>query len=139
MTNTCACGGVKVTVNRKPDFIYDCDCNLCRKSGAAWGYFTADEVTAEGQTTAFARKDKKTPIVEIHSCAVCGSTTHFKLTEIYQAEHPDVDQVGVNMRLFDTEQLDGVEVQYPSGSEWSGEGPFGFRRKPETLSPNNPW
>ena len=119
MTNTCACGNVTVTVKRKPGFIYDCDCNLCRKSGAAWGCFTADEVLAEGQTIAFARKDKLVPIVKVHSCAVCGSTTHFNLTQEYQAEHPDLDQVGVNMRLFDAEQLDGVEVQYPSGSEWS--------------------
>ena len=128
-----------MTVKRKPDYIYDCDCNLCRKSGAAWGYFTADEVTSEGPTIAFARKDKTDPIVEIHSCAVCGSTTHFTLTETYQAEHPGVDQVGVNMRLFDANQLDGVEIQYPNGSEWSGDGPFGFRRNPQTLSSKNPW
>ncbi|NQY15737.1 MAG: hypothetical protein HRT81_18080 [Henriciella sp.] len=77
--------------------------------------------------------------MELHSCAVCGSTTHFNLTEDYQVEHPDVDQVGVNMRLFDAQQLDGVEIQYPSGSEWSGEGSFGFRRKPVTLSSGSPW
>jgi len=139
MTNTCACGSVTVTVKRKPDFINDCDCNLCRKSGAAWGYFAADDVEADGRTIAFARKDKAVPIVEIHSCAVCGSTTHFTLTDAYQAEHPDVDQVGVNMRLFDADQLDGVQVQYPNGSAWSGEGPFEFRREPMTLSSENPW
>ncbi|MEL6413988.1 MAG: aldehyde-activating protein [Pseudomonadota bacterium] len=139
MTNTCACGSVKVTVKRKPDYIYDCDCTLCRKSGAAWGYYTTDEITAEGQTIAYARRDKAVPIVEIHSCAVCGSTTHFNLTESYKAEHPGVDQVGVNMRLFDAEQLDGVEIQYPNGSAWSGDGPFGFRRQPNTLSSDNPW
>lgn len=139
MTNTCACGSVSVTVKRKPDFVYDCDCNLCRKSGAAWGYFTFEEVIAEGQTIAYSRKDKTVPIVEIHSCAVCGSTTHFNLTEVYKAKHPDVDQVGVNMRLFDADQLDGVEVQYPNGSAWSGKGAFGFRREPTTLSPDNPW
>ena len=139
MTNTCACGSVTVTVNRKPDYIFDCDCSLCRKSGAAWGYFTSDEVRADGHTIAFARKDKTVPIVNIHSCAVCGSTTHFTLTDAYRAQHPDLDQVGVNMRLFDAEQLNGVEIQYPNGCEWSGEGPFGFRRKPTTLSSDNPW
>ena len=139
MTNTCACGSVRITITQKPDFIYDCDCTLCRKSGAAWGYFAPDEVNADGQTIAFARNDKETPIVEIHSCAVCGSTTHFALTDAHRAKNPDVDQVGVNMRLFDADQLDGVEVQYPNGSAWSGEGPFGFRRKSVTLSSENPW
>ncbi|MEM9668050.1 MAG: aldehyde-activating protein [Pseudomonadota bacterium] len=139
MTNTCACGSVTVTIKKKPDYIYDCDCNLCRKSGAAWGYFASDEVNADGRTIAFARRDKSIPIVEIHSCAICGSTTHFTLTDTYQTENPDVDQVGVNMRLFDPDQLDGVQIQYPNGSAWSGEGPFGFRREPVTLSSDTPW
>ncbi|MEO0449398.1 MAG: aldehyde-activating protein [Pseudomonadota bacterium] len=139
MTNTCACGSVTVTLKQKPEYIYDCDCNLCRKSGAAWGYFASEDVTTVGRTMTFARNDKVVPIVEIHSCAVCGSTTHFTLTDAYQAEHPDLDQVGVNMRLFDAGQLDGVEVQYPNGREWSGDGPFGFRRKPTRLSSENPW
>lgn len=139
MTNTCTCGSVTITIKKKPDYVYDCDCNLCRKSGAAWGYFASDQVEADGQTIAFARKDKSIPIVDIHFCTVCGSTTHFTLTDAYQAEHPDVDQTGVNMRLFDLDQLDGVEIQYPSGSAWSGEGPFGFRRESMTLSAETPW
>ena len=139
MTNTCSCGSGIVTIRRKPEFIYDCDCSLCRKSGAAWGYFSSNEVEAEGQTIAFSRKDKSIPIVEIHSCAECGSTTHFTLTPAYKLENPSVDQIGVNMRLFDHEQLCDVEVQYPNGSEWSGKGPFEFRREPITLNPDSPW
>ena len=139
MTNTCACGTIAVTVKRKPDFIYDCDCRLCRKSGATWGYYTSDDVDTDGQTIAFSRQDKPVPIAEIHSCATCGSTTHFVLTAAYKSENPGIDQVGVNMRLFDREQLDGVEIQYPNGSAWSGQGAFEFRRAPMTLSRNTPW
>lgn len=139
MTNTCACGRVKVSLQGKPDFIYDCDCNLCRKSGGAWGYFRSSEVETTGRTISLSREDKSLPIVEIHSCAVCGSTTHFLLTDDYKTEHPDVDQVGVNMRLFDQKQLVGVEIRFPNGLDWSGEGSFGFRRNPVTLSSETPW
>ena len=139
MTNTCACGSVTVTVKRKPDFVNDCDCTLCRKSGGVWGYFTSEEVNVDGRTMAFARADKAVPIVEIHSCAVCGSTTHSRLTDAYKAEHDGVDQVGVNMRLFDIEQLDGVEIRYPNGSGWAGEGPFDYRRPPLVVSSETTW
>ncbi|MEO0549702.1 MAG: aldehyde-activating protein [Pseudomonadota bacterium] len=139
MTNTCACGSVTVTVKHKPDFIYDCDCTLCRKSGAAWGYYGPDDMLADGEVISYARKDKLEPIVEIHSCKTCGATTHFTLTEAYKAKHPGRDQVGVNMRLFDPQQLEGVEVQYPHGSAWSGTGPFGFRKPAITISGQEPW
>ena len=84
-------------------------------------------------------RGKTSQSVEIHSCAECGSTTHFTLTPAYKLENPSVDQIGVNMRLFDHEQLCDVEVQYPNGSEWSGKGPFEFRREPITLNPDSPW
>ena len=38
MTGTCLCGAVTVTVDDRPDYIHDCNCSLCRKAGAAWGY-----------------------------------------------------------------------------------------------------
>ncbi|MEM9054724.1 MAG: aldehyde-activating protein [Pseudomonadota bacterium] len=139
MTSSCACGNVKIRIDRKPDFIYDCNCSLCRKTGGAWGYFTSEEVTAIGATVAFSRSDKASPIVEIHSCGLCGSTTHFLLTEAYKARHPEIDQIGVNMRLFDPELLSGVEIHYPDGKAWSGKGPFKFRRSKMTISSETPW
>ncbi len=139
MTSTCGCASVTVRIRKICAFIYDCDCSLCRKAGAAWGYFTRQEVAVHGQTMAFTRKDKFIPKVAIHFCVVCSSTTHFTLTDAYQAINPDIDQVGVNMRLFEPEQLDGVEIQYPHGSTWSGEGPFGFRREKVRYSSQSPW
>lgn len=139
MTSSCACGSVQVTIKQKPDFIYDCNCSLCQKVGGAWGYFAPEDVTTKGSTIAFSRTDKSAPIVEIHSCELCAATTHFVLTDVYRAEHPNSDQIGVNMRLFDPELLHGVEVHYPDGRAWSGEGPFGFRREAMTLSLDTPW
>ena len=139
MTSTCICGAVSVTIDKKPEFIYDCDCSLCRKSGGAWGYFASSAVTTTGTTVPFVRKDKAAPIVEIHSCESCGATTHFELTQSYQSENPSFDQVGVNMRLFSPDELEGVDVYYPNGKDWSGEGAFGFRREQMKISRDLPW
>jgi len=33
------------------------------------------------------------------------------------------------MRLFDSDQLAGVEVRFPDGKVWSGEGEYEYRRE----------
>lgn len=138
MTATCLCGAVSVTVDTKPDFIHDCNCSLCRKTGAAWGYYSSAAVITSGATAAYMRGDKPNAGVEVHTCTTCGSTTHFELAPTFKAQHPDADVFGVNMRLFGSEELDGVEVRYPDGRNWDGQGPFGFRKTPITISEATP-
>ncbi|MEM7016033.1 MAG: aldehyde-activating protein [Pseudomonadota bacterium] len=139
MTTNCLCGAVSVTIVTKPDFIHDCNCSLCRKAGAAWGYFPSNSVTIAGNTTSFVRRDKKAPIVEIHSCRHCAATTHFVMTKSFKEQYKSVDQVGINMKLFDPDGLEDVEVRFPNGKDWNGEGPFGYRRTTMTISDSLPW
>lgn len=139
MTGTCLCGAVSVTLQARPDFIHDCNCSLCRKSGAGWGYFPSAVVTTGGRTLSFARTDKNPPGVEVHSCASCGATTHFVLTEMFQKQNEAADLVGVNMRLFEPDQLNGIEVRFPNGKDWAGEGAFGYRREAVTISETSNW
>ena len=139
MTGSCLCGAVRVTIDVKPEFINDCNCSLCRKLGGAWGYFPSSSVKTTGNTTCFSRRDKEPPGVEVHSCATCASTTHWVLTKSFKEQNPSVDQMGVNMRLFDLDGLAGVEVRFPNGKDWSGEGSFGYRRKALTIGDGAPW
>ncbi|MEM7219356.1 MAG: aldehyde-activating protein [Pseudomonadota bacterium] len=139
MTGTCACGAVSVTLDRSPDFIHDCDCSLCRKTGAAWGYFGTAQVTISGETIGFQRADKPTPTAVLRSCRTCGTTTHFELSPATRTLHPELDQVGVNMKLFAPDALTGVEVRFPDGAGWSGEGSFGYRRDALTIGTAQVW
>ncbi len=140
MTGTCLCGAVDITIDTRPEFIHDCNCSLCRKSGAAWGYFPASAVTmGPSDTATFVRRDKENPAAAIHSCSECGATTHFTLTEAHTRLNPSHDQVGVNMKLFEPDDLDGVEVRYPDGRAWNGKGPFGYRRAPMMICATAPW
>ncbi len=85
-------------------------------------------MSAEGATTATIRVDKPEPAAEVHSCRSCAATTHFVIARSFMERHGVVYLVGVNMRLFDPGELDGVEVRFPDGRDWSGEGPFDYRR-----------
>lgn len=139
MTGTCLCGAVSVTVDGKPDFIHDCNCTLCRKSGGAWGYFAASQVLVEGTTSSVMRTDKVDPAAEVHSCRACSATTHFAMAEAFTERHGPVDMVGVNMRLFSPHDLDGVEVRFPDGRNWSGEGAFDYRRPSVIIGGDAGW
>lgn len=139
MVASCLCGRVNVTVDAKPEYIHDCSCSLCRKVGAAWGYFAAAAVTVAGETKGFVRRDKEAAGTRVCTCEHCGTTTHFELTEAFRRQNPAADLIGVNMRIFDPDDLDGVEVRYPDGKNWSGSGAFDYRRAPLTIGDGVRW
>ena len=128
MKISCLCGKVTIETTKPPDFVNECNCTLCRKSGARWGYFTPAEVVIEGTTSGYSRHDKEAPAVQVCFCPECGSTTHFVLTPHAIARFGKT-MVGVNMALAEESQLIGVEWRYPDGLAWSGEGPFDYLRE----------
>ncbi len=122
---TCLCGRVRLEIPRRPDFINECNCSFCSKSGARWAYFRPSEIGIEGTTKGYSREDKDDPAAEIHFCANCGSTTHFILTAGAISKFGNV-QMGVNMRLADEKDLAGIELRYPDGRAWPATGDFGY-------------
>lgn len=132
MTLSCLCGHVSLTLEHRPDYINECNCDLCSKTGARWGYFDPATVAVEGATKGYRRADKGEPNAEVHFCAECGATTHFVLTEHAVARFGNV-QMGVNMWLAAEGDLAGIEVRYPDGQGWSGAGAFGYVREPRII------
>lgn len=131
LTLSCLCGQIRLDIPRRPDFIHACNCTLCRKSGAYWAYFHPSEVRVDGSTQSYSRGDKDDPAAEIQFCARCGTTTHFTLTRSAVARFGN-SQMGVNMRLAEESDLDGVELRYPDGQAWSG-GEFGYVREAHMI------
>jgi hypothetical protein len=122
---SCLCGQVRIEIPKRPDFINECNCTLCSKSGARWAYFHPSEVSVVGTTKGYSREDKEDPAAEIRFCANCGSTTHFILTASAVSKFGN-SQIGVNMRLADEKDLAGIELRYPDGRAWPGKGAFGY-------------
>lgn len=125
---SCLCGAVHVETAKRPDFVHECNCVLCTKTGARWGYFHPDEVTVFGATHGYSRSDKDEPSADVRFCPVCGSTTHFALTTSAAAKHGNV-MLGVNLRLADEADLAGIELRFPDGRAWPGVGEFAYVRK----------
>ena len=126
VTLSCLCGRVRVQAPR-PDYVHECNCALCAGTGARWGYFRPTDVAVQGATSGYSRTDKADPVAEIRFCPRCGATTHFILKQSAAARFGD-GVTGVNMRLADEADLAGIELRFPDGRAWSGEGAFGYVR-----------
>lgn len=128
LTLACLCGQVRIELRKRPDFINECNCTLCSKSGARWAYFDPSDVRVEGPTAGYRREDKEDPAAEIRFCANCGSTTHFILTESAVSRFGN-SMMGVNMWLAEERDIAGIELRYPDGRSWSGDGAFSYVRE----------
>jgi hypothetical protein len=132
MTLSCLCGQIRVDLKTRPDYINECNCALCCKSGARWAYVHPSQVDVAGQTAAYSRDDKDDPAAALQFCPTCGSTTHFTLTDSAVSKFGN-SMMGVNMRLADEQDLAGLELRFPDGLAWSGEGAFDYVREPRIL------
>jgi hypothetical protein len=129
---SCLCGQIRVELNKRPDFINACNCTLCSKTGAQWGYFDPSEVRIVGATRGYCRDDKQDPNAEIRFCENCGVTTHFGLTASAVARFGNT-MMGVNMLLADDRDLAGIELRFPDGRGWAGAGEFGYVREARII------
>lgn len=134
--SSCHCGSVKVTISNKPEYINACNCNLCSKTNNLWGYYNTTDVEITGETQTYRNCDKPTPAVELHSCKICSSTTHWFLTEEYKASSGINKQMGVNMRLFDRDDLIGVEVRFPDTKHYQEGGTLNYRKPAMLIKPS---
>lgn len=89
-------------------------------------------MVVDGTTRGFCRTDKEEPNAEVHFCPTCGSTIHFVLTENAIAEFGN-SMMGVNLWLANAPDLTGIELRYPDGQGWSGQGDFAYVRKAQLL------
>ena len=129
---SCLCGAIRIEVENRPDFIHECNCTMCTKTGARWGYFHPSQVSVEGTTKGYCRGDKRDPNALVQFCPTCGSTTHFVLTASAVSKFGNT-LMGVNMWLADERDLFGIQLRYPDGRAWSGEGDFGYVREPRII------
>ena len=113
LTGSCHCGAVRITIPTAPDYINDCNCSLCVKHGATWGYFKRSEVGVTGdQIGSYVHPRMAHPFVRLNFCGGCGCTTHCVAID------DATDWACVNTRLFEPEDMAAVEVRHPDGRGW---------------------
>lgn len=90
----CHCGQVRWEVPEEPDWLTQCTCSYCARSGALWAAYPARSVTLRYEAGAVIRYEHGDRTLAFISCGTCGCTTH------YESNDPAPDaRMKVNMRM----------------------------------------
>lgn len=109
---SCHCGAVRFSVAERPSRITSCNCSLCRRLGTLWAYYHPSQVVftaGAGTTVPYVQGDRT---LETHRCAACGCVTHWE-----GVDKANSDRMGVNVRLMDPADIDGVPVRRFDGAD----------------------
>ena len=127
MNGSCHCGAVTIEVPARPEYLNQCNCTACHKLGTLWGYYRAGDVRIAGDPQPYVRADGSGELA-FNFCARCGATTHWG-----PAPGHGTERRGINMRLFEPEELAGVEVRYGDRRSHGSGGPGHYARGPSTF------
>ena len=112
LQGSCHCGAVRLTLPAAPEKATSCNCSLCRRSGAIFGYYEFGTVTVQGHpenTEEYVWGDRTLKNVR---CKNCGILTHWEpIDSKAGARH------GVNLRNFDPKLLESVVVRRFDGAD----------------------
>ena len=111
LTGTCHCGAVRFELTENPEFLVDCNCNICRRLGALWGHVPIGSVTVIAASDATRAYIQGSKTLSTHSCTTCGCTTH------WESLLPDGKKMAVNFRMCDPETVSQFQVRKLDGAD----------------------
>lgn len=111
MQLACHCKNIEIEV-RAPEQVTICNCSICSRYQALWGYYPPEEVRVtvghEGEDL-YIWNDRE---IEFVRCAGCGCVTHYRIA----AGFPD-PKIAVNFRMALDELPAETPVRYFNGKE----------------------
>lgn len=113
LQGTCHCGACRVQVAQRPDFVGQCNCSLCRRTGFRGIYFASEEVEISGVFDSYVRADIDEQFLRTMRCRNCGIPTHWE-----PLAEPPHKRMGINANLFDPKLLEGVPIRNVDGASW---------------------
>ena len=112
ISGSCHCGAVSFIISENPGALVDCNCSICRRIGALWGHVPIAAVTItapEHATIAYIQGDRK---LAVHSCRVCGCTTHWENLCPEEYQH-----MAVNFRMCEPATIARFTIRPFHGAE----------------------
>jgi hypothetical protein len=102
----CHCGAARLAAPTAPQVVTECNCSICRRTGARWAYYSPSEVSLPdgARTEAYVWGER---MLAFHRCRTCGCLTHWQSLDATQgrmainARMMDLDWEKVRIRPFD--------------------------------------
>ncbi|MEW5250475.1 GFA family protein [Microbulbifer sp. 2201CG32-9] len=107
----CHCGNVSLTIDKPSAEATQCNCSICSRYGAIWGYFQPAQVAVsigEKGVSAYSHGDQ---CIRFISCSHCHCATHYHTTTTVSPA-----RLAINYRMFDAEILEAIKIRYFDGA-----------------------
>lgn len=108
---SCHCGNIFVTIERLPRSVTSCNCSVCYRLGAIWGYYHPEKVNIFSRTAPLAEYSWGKEHMLFFHCARCGCVTHYETTEA-----SGNNWVGINFRMMNASLITTIPVRYFDGA-----------------------
>ena len=111
-TGQCHCGNVKLTIQRLTQYATKCNCSLCRRYAALWGYLTDSDVNVAVGTFGLKSYEHGDRCISFKFCENCGCVTHYTSTPQSQS-----NRVAINYNMFPKDLLVSVQIRHFDGAD----------------------
>ncbi len=106
---SCHCGTIRIVIEGDPVDAGECNCSICRRTGALWTYRSPHQVEITGVGVGYVQGDAT---LTLWHCETCGVTTH------WSPRDPTYDRMGINLRLFDPALWSALPRRLIDGASW---------------------
>ena len=106
---SCHCGTIRVVIDGEPADASECNCSICRRTGALWTYCLPSQVEVTGLGAGYVQGDAT---LTLWHCATCGVITH------WTPRDPTYNRMGINLRLFDPALWNALPRLLVDGARW---------------------
>jgi hypothetical protein len=113
LKGTCHCGNIELRIPRAPEKGTVCNCSMCRRYGAIWGYYVPRDVGVTWKTAAPQGYEWGDHSIRFMRCPRCGCVTHY---DLLKSQGPD-DTMCVNIRMFDPAEIGNVRIRRFDGAD----------------------
>lgn len=112
MDTNCHCGKVTIQADTYPTSVARCNCSICRRTGALWAYYDADQMTLDTQghkLSTYQWGDKR---ITFHSCHHCGCLMYHSCIN-----QEGIARVGINARMAEPEISKDMTIRLFDGAD----------------------
>jgi hypothetical protein len=111
----CHCGNITLSFIHYPESLTSCNCSICHRYAALWGYYQPSEVSVSSKTAPIKSYQWGDGYIDFHHCSLCGCITHYTSTPL-----SPIQKIAINFRMDDPQQLMNIpERRFDGAHSWT--------------------
>ncbi|UJF16910.1 aldehyde-activating protein [Vibrio sp. SS-MA-C1-2] len=96
----CHCGNIKLSIQQLTETATSCNCSICIRYQALWGYFTESQVLLSIGLHGINHYCQGDKMINFYACPHCFCVTHYR-----SSTPTENSRFAVNYHLFDTQLI----------------------------------